>query len=157
MHKEDLRRQIRQMKRQFTPQQLEELSLPIIQRLKLRLSAFQTVLAYYSLPDEVNTRQLVDDLLAERKIVFLPKVVSDEAMEWYPYTGSQDLQEGSFRIMEPAENHGDCPFCEKGAQRLNYRGTVPVIHSVPFERTQTTYLFLQFVQWKPRLCRQASE
>lgn len=121
MHKEDLRRQIRQMKRQFTPQQLEELSLPIIQRLKLRLSAFQTVLAYYSLPDEVNTRQLVDDLLAERKIVFLPKVVSDEAMEWYPYTGSQDLQEGSFRIMEPAENHGDCTFCE------NYRGTVPVI------------------------------
>lgn len=127
MHKEELRRQIRQMKRQFTPRQLEELSLPIIQRLKLRLKEFQTVFAYYSLPDEVYTHQLVDDLLAEGKTVFLPKVVSDEAMEWCTYTGLQDLQEGSFRIMEPADNQGDCPLCEQGTKRLNDMGTVPVI------------------------------
>ena len=25
-------------------------------------------------------------------------------------------------------NHGDCPLCEQGAQRPDYRGTVPVIH-----------------------------
>ena len=107
MHKEELRRQIRQMKRQFTPQQLEELSLPVIQRLRSRLADYQVVFAYYSLPDEVCTRQLVDDLLAEGKTVLLPKVVSEEAMEWCIYKGPQDLQEGSFRIMEPAENHGD--------------------------------------------------
>ncbi|MBP5798926.1 MAG: 5-formyltetrahydrofolate cyclo-ligase, partial [Prevotella sp.] len=65
MRKDELRQQIRQMKRQFTPQQLEELSFPIIARLKSRLTSFHTILAYYSLPDEVNTHQLLDDLVAE--------------------------------------------------------------------------------------------
>jgi len=125
MHKEELRRQIRQMKRQFTPQQLEELSLPVIQRLRSRLADYQVVFAYYSLPDEVCTRQLVDDLLAEGKTVFLPKVVSEEAMEWRTYTGRQDLQEGSFRIMEPAENHGDRSL-DSTLQRAD-QGTVAVI------------------------------
>lgn len=125
MHKEELRRQIRQMKRQFTPQQLEELSLPVIQRLRSRLADYQVVFAYYSLPDEVCTRQLVDDLLAEGKTVLLPKVVSEEAMEWCIYKGPQDLQEGSFRIMEPAENHGDRSL-DSTLQRAN-QGTVAVI------------------------------
>lgn len=125
MHKEELRRQIRQMKRQFTPQQLEELSLPVIQRLRSRLADNQVVFAYYSLPDEVCTRQLVDDLLAEGKTVLLPKVVSEEAMEWCIYKGPQDLQEGSFRIMEPAENHGDRSL-DSTLQRAD-QGTVAVI------------------------------
>lgn len=125
MHKEELRRQIRQMKRQFTPQQLEELSLPVIQRLRSRLADYQVVFAYYSLPDEVCTRQLVDDLLAEGKTVLLPKVVSEEAMEWCIYKGPQDLQEGSFRIMEPAENHGDRSL-DSTLKRAD-QGTVAVI------------------------------
>lgn len=125
MHKEELRRQIRQMKRQFTPQQLEELSLPVIQRLRSRLADYQVVFAYYSLPDEVCTRQLVDDLLAEGKTVLLPKVVSEEAMEWCIYKGPQDLQEGSFRIMEPEENHGDRSL-DSTLQRAD-QGTVAVI------------------------------
>ena len=125
MHKEELRRLIRQMKRQFTPQQLEELSLPVIQRLRSRLADYQVVFAYYSLPDEVCTRQLVDDLLAEGKTVLLPKVVSEEAMEWCIYKGPQDLQEGSFRIMEPAENHGDRSL-DSTLQRAD-QGTVAVI------------------------------
>jgi 5-formyltetrahydrofolate cyclo-ligase len=127
MHKEELRRQIRQMKRQFTPQQLEELSLPVIQRLRSRLADYQVVFAYYSLPDEVCTHQLVDDLLAEGKTVLLPKVVSEEAMEWRTYTGRQDLQEGTLRILEPVGNHGDCPLCEQETKRLNDMETVPVI------------------------------
>ena len=125
MHKEELRRHIHQMKRQFTPQQLEELSLPVIQRLRSRLADYQVVFAYYSLPDEVCTRQLVDDLLAEGKTVLLPKVVSEEAMEWCIYKGPQDLQEGSFRIMEPAENHGDRSL-DSTLQRAD-QGTVAVI------------------------------
>lgn len=101
MHKDVLRQQIRQLKRQFTPQQLEELSLPIIARLKSRLAEAQTVLAYYSLPDEVNTHQLLDDLLAEGKKVLLPKVLDDETMEIRRYTGRHDLQEGILHLMEP--------------------------------------------------------
>ena len=64
MHKDDLRRQIRQIKRQFTPQQLEELSLPIVARLRQKLIENQTIVAYYPLPDEVDVRQLLDAWIA---------------------------------------------------------------------------------------------
>jgi len=101
MRKDELRQQIRQMKRQFTPQQLEELSFPIIARLKSRLTDVHTILAYYSLPDEVNTHQLLDDFVAEGKIVLLPKVVDNETMEIRHYTGRQDLHEGVLHLMEP--------------------------------------------------------
>ena len=114
MHKEKLRRQIRQMKRQFTPQQLEELSLPIVARLKVRLTKAQTILAYYSLPDEVNTHLLLDELLAEGKEIFLPKVIDDEMMALVPYSGSQFLVEGAFHILEPDDTKGTVPFVYSG-------------------------------------------
>lgn len=101
MHKDDLRRQIRQIKRQFTPQQLEELSLPIVARLRQRLREAQTIVAYYPLLDEVDIRPLLDEWIAEGKSVFLPKVTGDETMELRRYTGRDDLQEGAFHILEP--------------------------------------------------------
>ena len=101
MHKDDLRREIRQTKRQFTPQQLEELSLPVIRRLRPLLAEAKTIMAYYSLPDEVNTHALIDDLVAEGKTVLLPKVISDDTMELRRYTDLADLQEGAYQILEP--------------------------------------------------------
>ena len=101
MLKSELRSQIRHTKRQFTQQQLDELSLPIISRLKERLRDARVVMAYYALPDEVCTRQLIDDLLAEGKTVLLPKVLDDETMELRRYTGPDSLCEGAFHIMEP--------------------------------------------------------
>ena len=110
MRKDELRRQMREMKRQFTPQQLEELSLPIVARLKERIKDAQTVVAYYPLPDEVDIRPLLDDLVAMGKTVLLPKVTGDTTMELRRYTGQQDLREGAFHIMEPVgeESHVDC-------------------------------------------------
>ena len=101
MHKEALRQFIRQRKQQYTPQQLKELSQSVIDRLKSRLTEAQTVMAYYSLPDEVCTHQLIDDLVADGKTVVLPHVIDGECMELCRYTGSHDLIEGSFGIMEP--------------------------------------------------------
>ena len=101
MLKEELRRQMRILKQQYSPQQLEELSLPVIARLKPSLAEAQVVLAYYSLPDEVNTHQLIDDLLTEGKTVLLPRVVDESTMELRCYTGLHDMAEGSFHIMEP--------------------------------------------------------
>lgn len=125
MRKDELRQQIRQIKRQFTPQQLEELSLPIVARLKDRIKDAQTVVAYYPLPDEVDIRPLLDDLVAAGKTVLLPKVTGDTTMELRRYTGRQNLREGAFGIMEPLEeNHGDCP-CDSSVAKI--MGTVPVI------------------------------
>ena len=99
--KEDLRREIRRRKQQYTPSQLEELSEPIIARLRPLLADARVILAYYSLPDEVNTHQLIDDLVAEGKTVLLPKVLDTTTMELRLYTGPHDLVPGPFGILEP--------------------------------------------------------
>ena len=101
MHKNALRQLIRQRKQQYTPQQLAGLSLPVIARLKPYLEEAQTVMAYYSLPDEVCTHQLLNDLVADGKTVVLPHVIDGERMELRRYTSPHDLIEGSFGIMEP--------------------------------------------------------
>ena len=100
--KEDLRREIRRRKQQYTPSQLEELSEPIIARLRPLLVDARVILAYYSLPDEVNTHQLIDDLVAEGKTVLLPKVLDATTMELRLYTGPHDLAPGPFGILEPS-------------------------------------------------------
>lgn len=101
MRKEKLRQQIRQIKRQFSPQQLEELSLPVISRLKPLLAEAQFIMVYYSLPDEVNTHHLIDDLVADGKTVLLPRVSGPDTMELRRYTDHADLQEGAYHILEP--------------------------------------------------------
>ena len=101
MLKEELRQEIRRRKQRYSPTQLEELSLPVIARLRQRLADAQTILAYYSLPDEVFTHQLIDELVAEGKTVLLPKVLDATTMELRCYTGPHDLVEGPFGIQEP--------------------------------------------------------
>lgn len=101
MRKDELRRQITQQKRQFTPRQLALLSLPVIARLRPLLSEAQVILAYYALPDEVDTHALLDELVAAGKTVLLPKVLDATTMELRCYQGPQDLREGAYHIMEP--------------------------------------------------------
>jgi 5-formyltetrahydrofolate cyclo-ligase len=101
MLKADLRKQMRDRKRQFTQQQLEELSLPVVARLRPLLRDASVVLAYYALPDEVCIHTLLNGLVAEGKTVLLPRVVDDRTMELCRYSGEADLREGAFHIMEP--------------------------------------------------------
>lgn len=101
MLKDELRQQMRQIKRQFTRQQLEELSLPIVARLKDRIKDAQTIVAYYPLPDEVDIRPLLDDLVAAGMTVLLPKVTGDTTMELRRYHGRQNLKEGVLHLLEP--------------------------------------------------------
>ena len=101
MLKRELRTLMRQKKGQFTQQQLCELSLPIVDRIKPMLAGVETIVAYYSLPDEVDTHGFIDWLIAEGKTVYLPKVISDEGMVLCRYTGAESLRKGAFGIMEP--------------------------------------------------------
>ena len=100
-------------KRQFSQQQLAELSLSVINRLMAspKMKEAKTVLMYYSLDDEVNTHDVVNTVLKQGKTVLLPKVISETEMELRRYTGPQDLQDGFFNIMEPSgelfENYED--------------------------------------------------
>lgn len=103
MDKQELRKEIRNRKRQFTQGQLGELSLSVISQLRKhpKVRAAHTLLLYYSLPDEVNTHEWIDELVTEGKRVLLPVVVNDKDMVIREYTGKHDLAEGSFHIMEP--------------------------------------------------------
>lgn len=102
MNKQELRKEIRNRKRQFTQDQLGELSLSAISKLRKhpKVRAAHTLLLYYSLPDEVNTHEWIDELVAEGKRVLLPVVVNDKDMVIREYTGKHDLAEGSFHIMD---------------------------------------------------------
>jgi len=111
MHKEALRQYIRQQKRQFTPAQLQELSLPVIARLREALQKADTILLYYSLPDEVDTHLLTDELAIAGKTILLPKVTGDETMELRRYRGREDLRRGPLQLLEPAGE----PFHDEGA------------------------------------------
>lgn len=101
--KQQLRQLIRNKKRQFTQEQLNELSLPIIRKLLCdnTLINAETILMYYSLSDEVNTHEAIDELLSLGKKILLPVVINDQEMEIREYTGIKDLKEGSYQIKEP--------------------------------------------------------
>ena len=103
MLKSELRKIIRDRKRQFSQQQLGELSLAVIHRLMAhpRVEQAATILLYYSLPDEVDTHQAVYLLSRRGKRVVLPAVTGEGTMELRLFTGSADLRPGAFGIMEP--------------------------------------------------------
>ena len=95
-----LRQQMRDAKRQHQ-EQLAAMSEDIVIRLCQRIADSQTVMAYWPLPDEVDIRPLIAQLVTEGRTVLLPKVLDDEQMELRRYCSEADLAEGAFHIMEP--------------------------------------------------------
>lgn len=97
--KKDIRKMLRQ--RGTTGTSAEASSIIDQLRHHPRVMMAHTLLVYNSLPDEVPTQELLDELVGEGKTVLLPRVVNDTEMEVRRYTGKDDLQEGAFGIMEP--------------------------------------------------------
>ena len=111
MLKAELRKNIRERKRQFTSKMLGELSLMLINKLleNDKIKEANTILMYYSMPDEVDTHQVVDTLVALGKKVLLPGVINGEGLEIREYKDKNDLKEGiAYHIMEPVgEKYND--------------------------------------------------
>ncbi len=101
--KQQLRKDIRQRKQQYSLEQREVWSKEIEQKLldHPRLQTARVVMLYYALPDEVDTRHLVNTLLKEGKTVVLPKCIDKEHIEPRQYTGPDDLAEGIYNLLEP--------------------------------------------------------
>lgn len=91
------------MKRHFTQQQLGEMSLLAIRQLLANehVQRAQIVMMYCSLPDEVDTRQALRQLVDAGKQVVLPVVVDDCHMVLRRYHSDADLCEGAYHILEP--------------------------------------------------------
>nr|MBP7471850.1 5-formyltetrahydrofolate cyclo-ligase [Prevotella sp.] len=101
--KEELRKIIRQRKRQFTSEQLRKLSLDICNRIlnHEKVKEAKTIVLYYSLDDEVFTHDIIDFLNEQGKLIILPVVIDNEHMILREYHSINDLKEGCFHISEP--------------------------------------------------------
>lgn len=104
MLKAELRNEIRRRKQQFSDAQLKEMSVGPIARLldNEHIREAQTILMYYSLPDEVCTHKAVDKLVSMGKRVLLPAVTGENTMQLHAYEKAADLKCGAYNIMEPA-------------------------------------------------------
>lgn len=103
MCKKELRKHIREAKRQHTATQLDEMSTHIMQHLwqHPRVQAAHTIMLYHSLPDEPCTHKLAERLRQVGKTVLMPKVTGATSMELRVYDGPDTLTIGSFGILEP--------------------------------------------------------
>lgn len=101
MNKKELRSIIRNNKRQFTQQQLDELSFAVIEKLKNnpKFKTARQILLYHSLSDEVCTHNIINEL--HDKNILLPRVIDNEEMIVCKYNGTDSVSEGAFKIMEP--------------------------------------------------------
>ncbi len=99
--KAELRQAIRTLKRQYSKEQMEEMSLGIAEKLLAhpQVRDSRTILLYSPLPDEVDISPMLGALSDKR--VLLPKVTGDTSMELRRYTGAEGLSAGAFGIMEP--------------------------------------------------------
>lgn len=97
--KQELRRAIRQQKHTHAADESTAIITALLQNEHVRQA--RTLLLYSALPDEVPTRQMIDELMSQGKQVLLPRVVSETEMELRCYTSRSDLAVGAFGIMEP--------------------------------------------------------
>ena len=102
MDKKELRKQIKALKKQYSLEQKIEMSRPLWEELegKAIFRDARTVLLYWSMDDEVFTRDYVCKWAGE-KTVLLPCVKGD-VLELRVFTGMESMQPGeAFGILEP--------------------------------------------------------
>ena len=101
--KKIMRSNVRKLKKQYTAQQLQEMSNEVITCLldNSYIKKASTIMLYYSLPDEVFTHEVINTLAAEGKKILLPVVIDNENMELREYHDDNDLTLGAYDIMEP--------------------------------------------------------
>lgn len=100
-NKKQLRQAMRQAKHNYTTDELMRKSVAVVAQLQEQplFRAAQTVMLYYSLPDEVNTHALVMQLVQSKRVI-LPTIVGQDIVP-VEFTGKEQLVEGDFHIAEP--------------------------------------------------------
>lgn len=101
--KKELRKEAKLYRKSLSEKERLNKSSAIMGNLKA-LKEFQkaeVILMYASLPDEVETLSLIDELLQEgKKDVYCP-VTQDDEMDFYKISSVDDLKEGNFHVLEP--------------------------------------------------------
>ena len=96
-------------KRDATSAELREIpSEKIHQNLK-NISAYtnsQNIACYFPIGSEINTYDIMLDILGQNKNLLLPRIVNDN-LQFYIVSNLEKLEKGNFEIMEPKDS------CEK--------------------------------------------
>lgn len=109
--KTEIRTEVKRRRADASLEYLHEASLQIKERF-INLEAYRNsdlLLAYVDAKREVETRLLMQQAWADGKKVAAPRVDGDGIMHYYYLQDFEELESGSFGIMEPRK---DCPLCE---------------------------------------------
>ncbi|MDO5446753.1 MAG: 5-formyltetrahydrofolate cyclo-ligase [Prevotellaceae bacterium] len=100
--KSKLRKSIKALKDSYSDAELAALSRSIVAEIMADadVKKAKVIAAYYSLPDEVCTHQLVDKLSRQGKTVLLPAIV-DGDLELHQYQSATAMVIGEYNILEP--------------------------------------------------------
>jgi len=104
--KDRLRKQLVERRMALSPQEVQEASLAVAERIR-SLSEWKnaySVLLYWPIKNEVDTRPLLTELWKRGSIALLPRCRPNQPgfMDLCACAGEEDLAAGSFNIMEPA-------------------------------------------------------
>lgn len=109
--KKAIREEVRRRRAKADPQLLHQASRQIAKRVR-ELPAYKDhliLLAYVDARREVETRLLIRQAWADGKKVAVPRVDGEGVMHYYYIESFDDLEPGSFHLMEPKKG---CPLCE---------------------------------------------
>ena len=110
MEKEDIRKNILTIRESLSEEEAKSRSQGVCKML-YAMSCFNQsnwLYGYMPIRKEVDIRPFLEHLLDKGKNLALPRVNGD-TMEFYHVTSFEDLEEGSFHILEPKEK---CPKVE---------------------------------------------
>lgn len=128
--KRRMREEIKAWRRAMSPQRKSRADKSILSRLtRLReYQGAQTVLTYVSLPIEVDTFGLIQKALEDGKRVAVPRCVEGtRLMEFYLIHGVEDLEPGTFGVLEP--NPKRC------TQLRDFRGSLCIVPALAYDRS----------------------
>jgi len=96
-------------KRDATSAELREISSEKIHQNLKKISAYtnsQNIACYFPIGSEINTCDIMLDILKQGKNLLLPRIIDDD-IQFYIISNLEKLEKGSFEIMEPKDS------CEK--------------------------------------------
>ena len=105
MNKKDIRKSVLALRDGISAQDKAQYDARIKENV-LRMEEYreaEVILAYVSYRSEVDTTALIQQVLADGKYLFAPKVSGNE-MEFWQITAMEDLQEGYRGIREPKQS-----------------------------------------------------
>ena len=104
--KQQIRKKYKTLRNEMSNSEVREKSDQICKRI-ISIELFQNaekILAYAPLGNEVDIRLVIEEGWKQNKHIAFPKVFGD-TMKYFEISDFSELEEGTFHVMEPKEDH----------------------------------------------------